>query len=95
MRTCPSKTYDFTPEIAAQVKTMMAKTFGLTIDTTAPSGAGKEPVHGIVFNWTIADGKITIIVVSKPWWMSCDMIYSHLDDTYAELQKSNTEVKGE
>ena len=93
--TCPSKTYDFTPEIAQEVKYALSKSFGLTIDVTAPSGSGKEPTHGIVFNWTIADNKITIIVVSKPWYISCDTIYEHIDEQYALITNVTEPQKGE
>ena len=54
---------------------------GPTIDPNQPSGSVET--HGVKLTWTIADGQITVTVVSKPWIIPMAQIIGELDRFFA------------
>jgi hypothetical protein len=79
---CESKTYPFSAETAAEVASKIFDKSGIHIDTTQTSGS--FVVHSVHLSYEIADGNIAISVESKPFFVSCDQIYSGLDDLFKE-----------
>ena len=74
-----SRTYPL-PNPAATVAKILAEG-GPAIDPNQTTGSVET--HGVKLTWTIADGQITVTVVSKPWIIPMAQIIGELDRFFA------------
>jgi hypothetical protein len=54
---------------------------GPAIDPNRP--VGSIETHGVKLAWTIANGQITVTIVSKPWIVPMSQIIGELDKFFA------------
>lgn len=75
----PSKTYPLTDPAAVAAK--VAAAGGPRVDPQQPTGTASA--DGVTITWVIADGKITLTIESKPFFVSADTIWHHADSLFA------------
>jgi hypothetical protein len=75
----PSKTYPLPDPTAIAAKVVAAG--GPQVDVTKPTG--EASADGVTIGWSIADGHITVSVLSKPFYMPLGSIWTHVDNLFA------------
>lgn len=76
-----SKTYPFDPSKASELTAKIAAMGGPQIDSSQT--VGQASADHITIGWSIADGQITITILSKPWVVPNSSIWSHIDAALA------------
>ncbi len=74
-----SRTYPLLNPTATAAKILAEG--GPAIDPSQTTGSVET--HGVKLAWTIADGQITVTVVSKPWIIPMAQIIGELDRFFA------------
>lgn len=41
--------------------------------------SGQAAADGVTISWAVADGKITVSILSKPWLISENTVWSHVE----------------
>ena len=70
-----AKAYALPDPVAAVAKIKAAG--GPQLDATQPSG--KASADGVTIAWSVANGQITVTIISKPWIVPYSAIWSHID----------------
>lgn len=74
-----TKTYALPNPAAVAAK--VAAAGGPQIDLTHSTGSAHA--EGITIGWSIAGGSVTVSILGKPWFVSDNMIWSHVDALFA------------
>ena len=77
---CDPKIYPLNPDEAAAICAKIQSESGIAIDPASPTGTATT--HGVTLSWVIADGKITISIDKKPFFVLCSAIYNQLDSLF-------------
>lgn len=73
-----SKSYPLSdpPGLVAKI----AEMGGPQIDPAKPNGVATS--HGVKLGWSILDGEITISILSKPFFVSQETVWKHVDTLF-------------
>jgi hypothetical protein len=70
-----ARTYPFSDPAAVAAKVKAAG--GPAIDPTQPKG--QAFADGVTVGWSVSNGQILIIIISKPWIVPYSTIWNHID----------------
>lgn len=82
---CQSKSYPLAQAEVVQICAFIKSESGIEIDPTEPTGS--TTTHGCTIGWTIDPTSITINIISKPFYISCDTIFGELDKLFTTTVK--------